>query len=50
MKRMPDSIIEIECKVVKGKAYFHRFFVHLVLVLKVFEWVVDHGLVLMQLH
>jgi hypothetical protein len=25
MKRMPDSIIEIECKVVKGKAYFHRF-------------------------
>jgi transposase-like protein len=25
MKRILDSVIEIECKVVKGKDYFHRF-------------------------
>jgi hypothetical protein len=26
MKRSPDSIIEIDCKVVKGRVHFHRFF------------------------
>jgi hypothetical protein len=26
IRTMPDSVIEIECKVVEGKAYFHRFF------------------------
>jgi hypothetical protein len=26
LKRSPDSVVEIDCKVVSGRVYFHRFF------------------------